>query len=222
MIRAYRLSPSKPAFTLIELLITVAIFGILAVALVGFLSNFLQLKFNAEALSRIRQEGNTAMDKIDFYLRNSRTLPNVCDDVSTVNCIASLNNETNVLCTNTQISDEAGNPSLLTKYRVVGTNAAGDNNGSLTLQTGVTHFRDLTGATTTPLISTFTVGGNLYPLQVSNISFSCRLDPFTNGYIVTSKFTLTYRRRTLRSDESALSEVFTRQTAIRNVAAFID
>jgi hypothetical protein len=38
------------------------------------------MKFNAETLQRMRQEGNAALDQIDYFIRNSLTVPDICTD----------------------------------------------------------------------------------------------------------------------------------------------
>jgi prepilin-type N-terminal cleavage/methylation domain-containing protein len=70
----------KQCFTLVELMVAVAIFGILTVSIAQFLSSFLTMKFNAETLQRMRQEGNAALDQIDYFIRNSLTVPDICTD----------------------------------------------------------------------------------------------------------------------------------------------
>jgi prepilin-type N-terminal cleavage/methylation domain-containing protein len=70
----------KKCFTLVELMVAVAIFGILTVAIAQFLSSFLVMKFNAETLQRMRQEGNAALDQIDYFIRNGLTVPDICTD----------------------------------------------------------------------------------------------------------------------------------------------
>jgi type II secretory pathway pseudopilin PulG len=69
---------TQTAFTLVEMIVAVACFGMVTVAIGQFLSNFLIIRFNAEALGRIRSEGNDALDHIDNLVRNGITLPDVC------------------------------------------------------------------------------------------------------------------------------------------------
>lgn len=69
---------SRSAFTLIEILIVAVIFSILSLAVGRFLITFLNLKLSAETIQRIRQEGNYALDQIDYLLRSSLTLPDIC------------------------------------------------------------------------------------------------------------------------------------------------
>ena len=60
----------RSAFTLIEILIVAVIFSILSLAVGRFLITFLNLKLSAETIQRIRQEGNYALDQIDYLLRS--------------------------------------------------------------------------------------------------------------------------------------------------------
>lgn len=69
---------SRSAFTLIEILIVAVIFSILSLAVGRFLITFLNLKLSAETIQRIRQEGNYALDQIDYLLRSGLTMPDVC------------------------------------------------------------------------------------------------------------------------------------------------
>lgn len=68
----------RSAFTLIEILIVAVIFSILSLAVGRFLITFLNLKLSAETIQRIRQEGNYALDQIDYLLRSGLTMPDVC------------------------------------------------------------------------------------------------------------------------------------------------
>ena len=69
---------SRSAFTLIEILIVAVIFSVLSLAVGRFLITFLNLKLSAETIQRIRQEGNYALDQIDYLLRSGLTMPDVC------------------------------------------------------------------------------------------------------------------------------------------------
>jgi prepilin-type N-terminal cleavage/methylation domain-containing protein len=69
---------SRAAFSLIELMVVIAIIGLVTITLVQFMTHFMNVKFNAEMMQRIRQEGNYALDQIDFLIRNSLTIPDVC------------------------------------------------------------------------------------------------------------------------------------------------
>lgn len=65
-------------FTLVEVLVVIVIFSLLAVVVGRFLVVFFNLKYHAETVQRLRQEGNAALDQIDYLVRSSLTLPDIC------------------------------------------------------------------------------------------------------------------------------------------------
>lgn len=66
------------SFTLVEVLVVIVIFSLLTIVVGRFLVVFFNLKYNAETVQRLRQEGNLALDQIDYLVRNSLTLPDIC------------------------------------------------------------------------------------------------------------------------------------------------
>lgn len=69
---------ASESFTLVEVLVVIVIFSLLTIVVGRFLVVFFNLKYNAETVQRLRQEGNLALDQIDYLVRNSLTLPDIC------------------------------------------------------------------------------------------------------------------------------------------------
>ncbi len=199
----------QAGFTLIELLVSLAIFGILLVMLTQFLVNFMNMKFNAEATQRIRQEGNYALDQIDYLIRNSMTLPDLCMSPTPTG--------TSTQQLRTMTLDPA--TGKLQRNQVF------LENNQIKLRqdmSGANKFNSAAFAAIAPINFTSTTGGsgtNL-PFKVEALSFGCNKNTFTNGYLVTTKFTITYGRKTLGSTQPEIKETFERATAVRNINPF--
>jgi len=224
------LSPTPAAkrdgFTLIELLVSIAVFGLLTVTLAQFLSSFLVLKFNAETRLRMRQEGNYALDRIEFLVRNSVTKPacGLSPSVTNYNkCKTSACTGNNAqLHFNYQISSteapkrslvwwEGGSGSLGKLF--FGECNSSTKHSSCTPYSGLANKVNLTN----------TSGESSQPFEAVNFSIYCaEPDSFTGGFTVTVKFDLKYKRKVLSGDNKELVEHFERQVAVRNNAQFTD
>jgi prepilin-type N-terminal cleavage/methylation domain-containing protein len=220
------LASAHGAFTLIELMVAVAIFGMLSVLLGQFFVNFTKLKFNAETVQRIRQEGNYVLDRIDYLLRNSLTLPDVCVG-SNRDVAGTTRGESGF----DPADGGGGNPFLAqTDRHELRANISGMSTGQF--QRALVKIEnaddDLAVAAGGPLViylpppttSTATlvrhgasgfidddykiyltseVGavGTATKFLVRDLIFDCQHNHFTGGYVVTTSFNITYNRSTL-------------------------
>lgn len=226
---------SKSAFTLIELLVSVAIFGILSLLIAQFLVNFMNMKFNTETRQRIRQEGNYALDRIEFLVRNSITLPDICcvnPNVTVANpCVPLGSSDThysNLIKLNTQgtgsnffqrnqVKIEGSELILMIKNSI--------EHDSLSFWTPVSEIINLTSSKTG---SAGSVSFEVKPrtlnrlFSCSNLTFQVGAPPATiqRGFIVTVAFTITYNRRTFGTDSPPIVEVFEREIAVVNTNPF--
>lgn len=64
----------KKGFTLVELVVVVAIFGVLFIVVSGTFVNSLKGALKAEATKEVRQNGDVAMARIVHELKNARTI----------------------------------------------------------------------------------------------------------------------------------------------------
>ena len=238
---------SKRAFTLIELLVAIAVMGLLSVGLLGFLGNFLDLKIRAEAKLRLREEGNYALDRIEYLIRNSITLPDICmqysGGYSTTNTLEDQCKATTTGCT----TGVAGIPST----SIIKFNLRGENRTTDYIHRMRVFFQDneLIEVSTYPSTcsgsqckhnDTPSSGGwektDGYSLtragsgsisaasnsfKVTDFKAQCFYDKaFTNGYIVNIKFNIKYERNTLNNRSASVEEHFERNVAVRNTGNF--
>ncbi|MBQ6436394.1 type II secretion system protein [bacterium] len=190
----------KSAFTLIELLVAVAIFGILSVTLAQFLTSFLLMKFNAETRLRMRQEGNYALDRIEFLVRNGVTQPQ---------CVG------NNLRVNYQRT--------VTDYPQRAQVRYDSSNGQLFLVECAKkkHSECASSVANNKGVSLTTITGDGQAFKVTSYSLTCTpKDSFTQGFVVTVKFDLTYNRRVLSGNDKPITEHFERQVSVRNNNTF--
>lgn len=204
----------QSAFTLIELLVAIAVMGVLSMGLLGFLGNFLQLKFRTEARLRMREEGEYALDRIEYLVRNSITLPDICSSGS----------EATEMKVNLRSEDRAVD--YIHRMRVflenselieVSTYANGTNHDATRTQvrgSGSAYYnltRSNPGST----------GVSGQKFKVSNFKVKCTHDTvFLNGYSVLVEFDIVYQRNSLNASTRDLVEHFSRDVAVRNVVPF--
>ncbi|MBQ6449381.1 type II secretion system protein [bacterium] len=226
---------SKRAFTLVELLVTVAVMGLLSVGLLGFLGNFLDLKIRAEAKLRIREEGNYALDRIEYLVRNSITLPDICmqysGGYSTTNTLEDQCKASG--CT----TGVAGIPSTsIIKFNLRGENRTTDyihrmrvffqDNELIEVSTypsGKTHSDTLakTDGYSLTRAGSGSISAASNSFKVTDFKAQCFYDKaFTNGYIVNIKFNIKYERNTLNNRSASVEEHFERNVAVRNTGNF--
>lgn len=288
-------------FTLVEVLVVIVIFSLLAVVVGRFLVVFFNLKYHAETVQRLRQEGNAALDQIDYLVRSSLTLPDICvgrippknppsgfslheglqafyDDstkCSEVNSKIGIIYKNPIHCefdpgepTNLQAYDSSFKEALpfcrgqCSVYQQLRTNtqgetdktyfvrnlvaladcssdgsgkcaAASDNESSLYLWRSFNadakhnEFGKFIGDTSRVKYSSLTnfrsePGGS--PFKVSNLAFYCFFDYFSNSYVVSTSFEISYERQALsgRAQKTAqpISEKFHRYSVVRNPYPF--
>ena len=238
----------QDAFTLIELLVCIAIFGILVVALGQFLSSFLLMKFSAETRIRMRQEGNYALDRIDFLVRNSVTLPKLCDGLSAGNSKANGTDKDGntvgdgppaVLKTNTapttqftkydrslvRLGEQPDSQNELLLFNNFGNLSDGaprthKHNDPSNTDYDSAYFDDEDNAIN--LTSSLEGQTGTIPFKIYGLSFTCTRDPFTDGYIVTTRFSMEYDRRTLSKTADPIVEHFKRETPVVNITPWQD
>lgn len=189
-------------FSLIELLVVLAIFSLVMVALLQFFTNFLNLKFNAEARQKMQSEGNYLMDRIDFLIRNSITIPNICD-------AGKIGTDQAVLMTNLE-NENGGADGFIQKNGVY---LVGE------------QVRLVQGTSNADSRSEIELTSGLYsslPLSVTNLEFKCEENRFTGGLIVTTSFRINLVRESLGSNVKEITEDFERKTAVRNRFDWID
>jgi len=214
------------------MLVAVAIFGLLTVALGNFLTGFLNLKFNAEMQERIRQEADYALDRVDFFVRNGVTMPDLCEGLPEGEARSA-----NVLKVNTLLPDSqylnyvaarvwyCTAPTCDPAQLYVTQN---DNTSTRTHTTGVWESPSAPGAialTSSAKGGSGHAGFSVQTLPTSwggkNAIFTCRHDAWTHGYIVTTEFLLSYDRLTLNlREDTQRTELFRRETAVRNTSKF--
>ena len=241
---------SKRAYTLVELLVAIAVMGLLSVGLMGFLGNFLNLKIRAEAKLRIREEGNYALDRIEYLIRNSITLPDICmSGTSTLEDVCKTSG--GGICTN----GAYGSAATTIKLNLRGENRTTDYihrmrvfYTSTSASSTSPAYGDIVEVSTYPSCSGSTqckhnetpsggwvkthgysltragsgsVGALTNSFNVSSFSAQCFYDKaFSNGYIVRVKFAIEYQRKSLNAHEETLREEFARDVAIRNTGNF--
>lgn len=220
-----RLAEAQAAFTLIELLVAVAVMGVLTSGLISFLGNFLNMKFNAEAHQRMREEGTYALDRIEYLVRNGITLPDICKDLASYGSnISDSGRKTEVKFNLRDFDDPArhmhrmqvkyfetdGEIIEFTDYPSDKTHATFDNSRK---ENGVNLTKMNPGST----------GKASSRFNVSKFDIRCvRDNVFLDGYYVHVEFDITYGRRTLDGRESRmnLTEHFARDIAVRNTDPF--
>lgn len=216
-------SPQKPAFSLIELLVSIAIFGILSILIAQFLVSFMNMKFNAETRQRIRQEGNYALDRIDFLIRNSITLPDICCKNRAIPCVALEPGKSQSYRGGLKFNTQGSGTNFFKRHRVKIIN------GELVVfsptSSSTKHNDTTTGwwdnyDNSISLTTAKTGSSGTVPFTISNFIFSCSQDSFTKGYIVKIEFTITYDRKTFSSNSPPIIEKFTREVAVVNTNPF--
>ena len=235
-------SPTRQsAFTLIEMLVALAIFGLMAGGMARLMLSFVMLRANTDARVRIRQQGNNALDRVEYVVRNGVTLPNVCEGprelVANKNgCMYSSGGcqsgpfavlKANILPPNT-----GATPSIFFERVEIGVknkeivyfdkkSSGWDAGGSSCANRhcegdGFSHsFANcvrLTDSKANAAISS-------KAFEVQDLQFACRYDPFTEGYIVSVNFTIEYGHQTRSGGDQVLTEKFSREIAVRNTAA---
>ena len=211
----------QDAFTLVEVLVAVAIFGLLGVTLTMFLTSFLNIKFSTEMRARMRSDGDNALDRLEFYIRNGKTLPDVCDAssfphtqdfyINTNTKLDGASNEYNrfhVAAVLTNSSDPAS-PRELRFYQF---GPAYDNCVAPDYYSVSDNY--------TALTSTIQGSTGIIPFDVSHLRFTCDNDSFSGGKVVQIEMTIKYEGDSLSGNGFHLEEKFYRETAIRNTAAY--
>lgn len=201
----------KEAFTLVELLVVLGVFGLIMFALLQFLTNFLNMKFNSEARQRIRTEGNYVVDQIDYLIRNGTTVPDICQGINRENPDSGEKNE---IVTNFEETTNGVKQTI--KKRV----CLADKQIVLTEDIAASCAE---AAKTGLLLTASREQSNKSPIIVNegSLTFRCEENSFTNGLVVTTKLTMTVERQSMgagRKDGQPLEivESFTKTTAIRN------
>lgn len=97
-----------PGFTLIEMLVTVSILGLMMTALVGIFLNSMRANARMELRQRVDESGNWAIDQINRKVRASVSVEdfvNVCDGdwVPSLNLMDSEDNVQTLTCSSGQI-----------------------------------------------------------------------------------------------------------------------
>ena len=236
------IAQSKSAFTLIELLVSVAIFGILSLLIAQFLVNFMNMKFNTETRQRIRQEGNYALDRIEFLVRNSVTLPELCVYPKEGRLVPLDSDQSikagDILKVNTQVPGEYSFQRNQVKILV-----PNNNKKELVLMMRTDSTKHNSGnfwnqPDNIINLTSNTVGssGNI-SLKVENVTgeklFTCSNQTFTvgtspnqvtinRGFVVKISFTITYDRKTFGSNSAPIIEKFEREVAVVNTNPFED
>ena len=207
------------AFTLIEILVVLGIFSLVMTALLQFLTGFLNMKFSTEARQRIRNEGNSAADQIDFLVRNSVTIPNVCRDNTTQTITDQCylgSSDCHQLIVN--VNETTGTQTTVIKKLLKA------EEGMIKLCTNPSTANEKCVALTASKEQTknaqITIGGTAATAITPNpddLQFSCRNDEFTNGLIVTVKFPMVVKRKTMQAtDTKIITESFVKDIAVRN------
>ncbi len=217
------LKKRQTAFTLIEILVVLGIFSLVMISLLQFLTGFLNMKFSTEARQRIRNEGNGAADQIDFLVRNSVTIPNVCRDNSAgVITAADPNDECFLDGTNcheiiVNVNETKDGQAVIVK-KSLKTNADGTIKLCSNPNTASESCVSLTANIEQTKNAQITVGKD--PLDTNyldDITFSCRNDEFTNGLIVKVEFPMMVKRKSMQAtDAPVITETFVRNIAVRN------
>jgi len=229
-------------FTLVELLVAVAVMGILGASMMGFLGNFLQLKFRTEARIRMREEGEYALDRIEYLVRNGITLPDVCGKFVSGNWTEL--KETSNTCRNSGCPGTIANT---LKVNLRGENLSNDylhrmrvfSSGDqlyevstyfpTTGSSAVKHDKDnyyflnnAQGKIGTYNLTRSNPGSTgASKFSVNDFEVKCTYDPtFLNGYSVNVSFSITYSRRSLNNLEKGFREDFSRDIAVRNAVKF--
>lgn len=214
---------NQSAFTLIEILVVLGIFSLVMVSLLQFLTSFLNMKFNTEARQRIRNEGNAAADKIDFLIRNSVTIPNVCRDNSNGEVTAANvadkcylgSTECHEIMVN--VNETVGMQTVMVKKSLktdtAGTIVLCDNPNTVNEK-----CVSLTAKVTQTKNAQITVGKDITDTNyLDDITFFCRNDEFTNGLIVTVEFPMLVKRKSMQAaDAPVITETFVKNVAVRN------
>lgn len=212
------------AFTLIEILVVLGIFSLVMVSLLQFLTSFLNMKFSTEARQRIRNEGNDAADQIDFLVRNSVTIPNVCRDNSNGEVTDANPNDKCYLGStdcheimvnvNEVVDSQTVMRKKLLKTTVEGTINLCNNPGDAANERCIA----LTANKTQTKNAQITVGNDPNDdNHLDDITFSCRNDEFTNGLIVTATFPMMVQRKSMQEAEAKIiTETFVKNIAVRN------
>ncbi len=228
-------------FTLVELLVAVAVMGILGASMMGFLGNFLQLKFRTEARIRMREEGEYALDRIEYLVRNSITLPDICGRLGTSGSDVCNLSSTPANWTEFKDAYSGGHTSSgcgTIKFNLRGENLSNDylhrmrvfSDGNQlyevsTYPTGTTHsannnaLKNQAGTYNLTRSNPGSTGAARF--NVNNFAVKCTYDPtFLNGYSVNVSFDISYARRSLNSKETGFTEKFSRDIAVRNAVKF--
>jgi prepilin-type N-terminal cleavage/methylation domain-containing protein len=213
----------QSAFTLIEILVVLAIFSLVMISLLQFLTSFLNMKFSTEARQRIRNEGNGAADKIDFLVRNSVTIPNVCRDNST-GLITAANPSEKCFLNGTDCHEIIVNVNEMTNGQTVMVKKSlkTDTDGTIKLcnnpNTSNEECVSLTASIDQTKNAQITIGEDPSDTNyLDDIIFSCRNDEFTNGLLVKVEFPMMVKRKSMQAtDTPVITETFVRNIAVRN------
>jgi prepilin-type N-terminal cleavage/methylation domain-containing protein len=200
---------NQSGFTLIELLVAIAIIAIVLVGLLLMLTSFLRVRNNNEAEQAVKTEGNYALDRIEFAIRNSITMPDVCCQLST----------TPITCNGTNT------PTLPNSMTVISAqNATGRANAHVHQRILLQNNRiQIGGVAAGATFNNITTENAI----VSQLTFNCQVEQYgspTQRAFVTVRFLLETSDLTDRdnlSDINRLGQQFERRVAVGNNHTYI-
>ncbi len=238
-VRQEQKQKSQEAFTLVELLVVLGIFSVLMAALLQFLTNFLNLQYSAEARTRIRNEGNVAIDQIEFLVRNGVTIPNVCrekaeaessgdtpgchreEGANCQNLKVNLNDNGEIVKYEAKVDDEGAIVLIETRQNL-------DIPEEMLIQTRIlTAIEGQTKNAPVQVMDAVRVAEANEVIEdrgedeemMKNFGFSCVLDEFTGGLLVTIQVPMEVKRQSIQAQEDEQLQIYeqlTREVAVRN------
>ena len=218
-------------FTLVELLVAIAIFSVVLVGLFAMLTSFLKIRNGDQTEQLLATEGNYILDRLEFLVRNGVTMPDVCCTQAVGTGVTKCNGSADV------ISGINPTPAAM-QTRLLEDDAGGQFRRTVLNQvslfydaaTKITHVQLGTGGNTSSLTNTNLSSDQV---QASNLQFHCLVTDVdgaagaavglgspARSAAVTISFTLTTQRDLLGALPE-MSMTFSRQVAVGNNFPYI-
>ena len=206
-----KFTKNNHGFTLIELLVAMAILAMVLVGLFMMLASILAVRNNHNVEQQINAEGNHAMNRIEFLIRNGITMPSICCPNANQACIGTFAPSQTI----STINEEGRGNEAKTYWR--NTISADDYNNIL-LHTNVVGATDDSQAVEAQLLS-LPPSPDLPGIVMTSLAFECHVEDagrLNQSAIVTVSFSLTLDLDTLGDHDIQVTEHFERSIVIAN------